>query len=145
MVKIVGNYQAHAFWFEIFECCRKIGLLGLPIAFEPGTLEQQLFGLLISFCSFGVFLSVKPFIERLDNHLEILCQLCIFLAMLGGIVTRGGGGVAPCALQLVAVALSSVTTLAVASSLAALARQAVSIISVMTERIRSQSTRSTKP
>ena len=47
---------------------------------------SQLFGLLMSFCSFGIFLSVKPFLDRFDNVLEIICQLSIFLAMLLGLV-----------------------------------------------------------
>ena len=31
MVKIIGNYRMHAYWFEVFECVRKLALVGLLV------------------------------------------------------------------------------------------------------------------
>ena len=75
-------------WDRLMHLDSKVTLIGLPIAFEPGSLGQQLFGLLVAFISFGLFLSVRPFLERLDNFLEIVCQCSLFLAMLSGIALQ---------------------------------------------------------
>lgn len=88
MVRIIGHYRMETYWFEIFECVRKVALIGLPIAFETGSILQQQFGLLVSFITFGCFLSFQPFIDPVDNQLEILCQLSIFVAMLMGLILR---------------------------------------------------------
>ena len=88
MVRIIGHYRMETYWFEVFECVRKVALIGLPIAFETGSILQHQFGLLVSFITFGCFLSYKPFIDPIDNQLEVLCQLAIFVAMLTGIVLR---------------------------------------------------------
>ena len=39
------------FWFEIFECVRKIALIGLPVFFQQGSTPQLILGLLICFVS----------------------------------------------------------------------------------------------
>ena len=42
------------YWFEIFECGRKIGLIGLPVFFPEGSAVQRILGLVICFLSYGL-------------------------------------------------------------------------------------------
>ena len=39
--KLTAGYQFKCYWFEVFECFRKISLVGLPVIFRPGSTEQQ--------------------------------------------------------------------------------------------------------
>ena len=48
------------YWFEVFECVRKISLVGLLIFVEHGSATQLIFGLLICFFSFGMYVSYEP-------------------------------------------------------------------------------------
>ena len=38
--KLTAGYEMRTYGFEIFECVRKLSLIGLPIFFEPGTPGQ---------------------------------------------------------------------------------------------------------
>lgn len=44
------------FWFEIFECMRKILLILVPIFFEQDSPEQLTIGLIICFMTFGAYM-----------------------------------------------------------------------------------------
>ena len=39
-VKLTAGYEMRCYWFEIFECLRKIVLIGVPILLEEGSTEQ---------------------------------------------------------------------------------------------------------
>ena len=39
-VKLTAGYEMRCYWFEIFECLRKIVLIGVPILLEAGSTEQ---------------------------------------------------------------------------------------------------------
>ena len=45
--------------FDIFECVRKLALVGVPVFFEAGGVGQAIFGLLICFLSFGMHIVSK--------------------------------------------------------------------------------------
>ena len=49
LTPILLPYELRCFWWEIFECIRKLSLVGLPVFFEPGSTGQLMFGLLICF------------------------------------------------------------------------------------------------
>ena len=42
------------YWFEIFECGRKIDLVGLPVFFPEGSAVQRILGLVVCFLSYGL-------------------------------------------------------------------------------------------
>ena len=44
------------FWFEIFECARKILLILVPIFFEQDSPEQLTVGLIVCFLTFGAYM-----------------------------------------------------------------------------------------
>ena len=45
----------YACFLEVFECVRKVSLVGLPVFFEPGSSEQLMFGLLVCFVTITIF------------------------------------------------------------------------------------------
>ena len=72
--------------FEIFECVRKLSLVGLPVFFMPDSLEQLVFGLIICFLSFGMYTWYKPYRDSKDDSLQKLCQIQVFFALLSKII-----------------------------------------------------------
>ena len=48
---------------------------GAPVFFEPNSIDQLTFAMLICSSTFGVLLSVKPYAEPSDTVLAILCQV----------------------------------------------------------------------
>ena len=38
--KLTEGYDLRVYWFELFECARKILLVGMPVFFEVGSVEQ---------------------------------------------------------------------------------------------------------
>ena len=86
--KLVGPYELRVYWFEVFECARKIALVGLPVFFLPGSLDQLILGLFIAFFSFGAYMLLSPFLELKHDYVSRLCQMQIFFALLAGVVLK---------------------------------------------------------
>jgi len=86
--KIIGPYELRVYWFEVFECIRKVCLVGLPVWFRPGTPEQLVLGLIICFISFGAYMYLSPFTKSTHDVMSQLCQFQIFFALLAGVVLK---------------------------------------------------------
>ena len=86
--KLTAGYEMRCYWFEIFECIRKILLVGLPVFFEPGTPGQLILGLVIAFVTFGSYCAFAPYINSTDDLLSAICQLTIFFSLVASIVTK---------------------------------------------------------
>lgn len=68
--------------WEIFECARKILLIGLPIFFEAGSPRQMIFGLVVCFFTFGLYgvVRVCPFsMPRVLAQCQALCRVCVIM------------------------------------------------------------------
>ena len=88
VAKLTAAYQMHYCWFEIFECFRKIMTVGLPVFMVPGSSGQLMFGLLVTFISFGMYAKFAPFIHDSDDRLQQVCQISLFFALASGIVLK---------------------------------------------------------
>jgi len=86
--KIIGPYELRCYWFEVFECIRKVCLVGLPVWFRPGQPEQLVLGLIICFVSFGGYMFLSPFTKSEHDLMSQLCQFQIFFALLAGVVLK---------------------------------------------------------
>ena len=62
---------------ELFECFRKILLVGMPVFFEMGSVAQLSYGLLVCFMSFGAYMLLSPYANDSDDRLSQLCQMQI--------------------------------------------------------------------
>ena len=70
----------------MFECLRKIAIAGLPAFFDPsGSASQLIFGLVVCFTTFGMYVHLKPFVNDDDDLLASLCQVQIFFALVSAV------------------------------------------------------------
>ncbi|KOO31505.1 mastigoneme-like protein [Chrysochromulina tobinii] len=86
--KLTAGYELRTYWFEIFECVRKILLIGLPIFFPAGSPAQLIFGLIICFLSYGAYCVCAPYVENEDDILAQVAQVVIFFSLVSSLVTN---------------------------------------------------------
>eukprot|EP00964_Phaeocystis_antarctica_P154288 scaffold122918_cov96-Phaeocystis_antarctica.AAC.1 len=86
--KLTGGYEMRVYWFEIFECVRKICLVGLPVFVEPGSSTQLIVGLLICFISYGMYASYEPYVKDSDDWLQKVCQFALFFSLVSSIALK---------------------------------------------------------
>jgi hypothetical protein len=81
-----GSYRPNAWWFEIFECVRRILLTGALVFVQQGSQTQVALGTLICITCGIIFALVWPYATYRDNVLGMLshCQLIgtLFSAMM---------------------------------------------------------------
>jgi hypothetical protein len=76
------------YWLEVFECVRKICLIGLPIFVEPGSSAQLIVGLLVCFISYGMYASYEPYIKDSDDWLAKFSQVSLFFSLVSSIALK---------------------------------------------------------
>ena len=74
--------------FELFECARKLALIGLPAFLPVGSDAQLIFGYMTCFLSFGVYMKYKPYRERSDNIVACVAQSQIFFTLLAALILK---------------------------------------------------------
>ena len=87
LAKLTGGYEMRAYWFEVFECARKICLIGLPI-FLNRARGQLIVGLLVCFISFGMYASYEPYVKASDNWLAKVAQVSLFFSLVSSIALK---------------------------------------------------------
>ena len=70
--KLTNGYEMRTYWFEIFECVRKILLILLPIFFEAESSEQLTCCLIVCFATFGAYMVCCAFRSGCTLHLAFL-------------------------------------------------------------------------
>jgi len=86
--RLTGGYEMRVYWFEVFECVRKICLIGLPIFVDPGSSAQLIVGLLVCFVSYGMYASYEPYIKDSDDWLAKVCQVSLFFSLVSSIALK---------------------------------------------------------
>jgi hypothetical protein len=73
--KLTEGYEFRCYAFEVFECVRKIALVGIPVFFSPpGSVSQTTFALMTCFITFGVHTTLSPYINAQNDRLSQICQ-----------------------------------------------------------------------
>ena len=88
LAKLTAPYEMRVYWFEVFECVRKICLIGLPIFVEHGSAAQLIMGLLVCFISFGMYASYEPYVEASDDLVAKVCQVSLFFSLVSSIALK---------------------------------------------------------
>ncbi|GMI05580.1 hypothetical protein TrVE_jg1079 [Triparma verrucosa] len=82
------SYNPDCWWFEIFECVRKLCMTGLMIFIMAGSASQIVVSMLFSIASIAVYVTFKPYPCYDDDVLAICSQLSIFFTLFGGLLLR---------------------------------------------------------
>jgi len=88
MQELTDGYEMRCYWFESFECVRKIMLVGLPVFLPMGSPEQLVIGLLLCFTSSMVYSAFAPFLDVTDDRVASSCNVCLFFALVSSIVLK---------------------------------------------------------
>ena len=89
MRKLTGGYEYRTYWFEIFECLRKVLLVGVPATFsDRGGDIQLVWGLLVCFITFGGYMLLAPYVKDSDDQMAQLSQVQIFLTLVASTALR---------------------------------------------------------
>ena len=86
--RAMAGYEVHYYYFEVLEMVRKLALIGISVAFEPGSLVQSVYGLMVSFLSAMVFAGLSPYVDPAEDRLAMLCQMLVFIVLISAIVLR---------------------------------------------------------
>jgi len=94
--KLIDGYELRCYWFEIFECGRKLLMTGLPqllpIFFgdSASKINNMVVGLILSFLTFAVYMGYAPYNTDENDQLSVVCQSFIFFTLLYGLVKETG-------------------------------------------------------
>jgi hypothetical protein len=82
------EYEPYYWWFEIFECFRRLMLTGGSVMFMEGTATQVVAGILIALLSIHVYSMCQPFIHDTDDVLALGAQWGIFFTLFFGLLLK---------------------------------------------------------
>jgi hypothetical protein len=88
MRPLVRPYEYSCYWFEVFECLRKLALTGVTIFFPAGSMEQLVFTLIICVFLSWIYHHKQPYKNYDDDVLAAVCQASVFLVLVSRIVLQ---------------------------------------------------------
>ena len=74
LVFLTENYEPHVYWFEVFECLRRLMLSSMLVLIQPGSAAQIVIAIFICLISIKVYSYYQPFVEEGDDHLAEAAQ-----------------------------------------------------------------------
>ncbi|GMH77044.1 hypothetical protein TL16_g07276 [Triparma laevis f. inornata] len=81
-------YEPEKWWFEVFECFRRLSLTGLLIFIMPGTASQIVVAMIISLIAIKTYGYFEPFVEDADDVIAEISQYAIFLTLLSALMLK---------------------------------------------------------
>lgn len=88
--KLIQGYELRVYWFEVFECLRKLALIGVPVFFDAGSFNQLAYGLIVAFVTFGAYMLFAPYTNEDDDLLAQLCQGQTFFSLVAAMLLISG-------------------------------------------------------
>ena len=85
---LTDPYKEKCWWFEVFECARRLMLTGGTVFVLEGSATQIAFGILVAVASLSVYTSVRPYEDDTDLHLAVFAQAAVFLTLLQGLLLK---------------------------------------------------------
>eukprot|EP00519_Triparma_laevis_P015817 CAMPEP_0182493554 /NCGR_PEP_ID=MMETSP1321-20130603/2498_1 /TAXON_ID=91990 /ORGANISM="Bolidomonas sp., Strain RCC1657" /LENGTH=220 /DNA_ID=CAMNT_0024696353 /DNA_START=22 /DNA_END=681 /DNA_ORIENTATION=+ len=80
------DYRPEFWWFEIYECFRRLSFTGMLVVFEPGSPPQLCFSMILALLSSLMYEHNQPFEKTEENTLAQISSVSIFLTLLAGIL-----------------------------------------------------------
>jgi len=84
------DYEPQLWWFEVFECARRLSLTGLLVFVFKGQASQVVVAMILSSLSAVAFVHWRPFVKEEDDNLAIVSQGAIFFTLLAGLLKKVG-------------------------------------------------------
>jgi hypothetical protein len=82
------EYEPRYWWFEVFECVRRLMLTGGTVFFLEGSATQIAVGILVSLVSIHMYADTHPFIDKMDDRLAMAAQWSIFFTLFSGLLLK---------------------------------------------------------
>jgi len=82
------SYVKDCWWFEIFECLRRLSLTGVLAFVAPGSPSQIVFAILLALVSIAMYTHRKPFEREQDDALAIVSQWSIFFTLFAALLRK---------------------------------------------------------
>ncbi|GMH76479.1 hypothetical protein TrLO_g8185 [Triparma laevis f. longispina] len=81
-------YEPRVWWFEIFECIRRLSMTGMLVFVDPGSPTQIVVAILNSIISIVMYSHIKPFQRPSDDSLAIVSSWSIFFTLFGAFMVK---------------------------------------------------------
>lgn len=81
-------YEPRVWWFEIFECGRRLAMGGLLVFVRPGSTSQIVLTMVLAMGSVVIFTHVRPYVAERDDDLAVACQISVFITIFGALLVR---------------------------------------------------------
>jgi len=75
-------------WFEIFDCVRRLSLTGLLVFVFKGQASQVVVAMLLASMSVVAFVHLRPFIKDENENLAIVSQAAIFFTLFAALLKK---------------------------------------------------------
>lgn len=85
---LFDNYVPKRWYFELFDCARRLFLGAIPVLVDRGSVLQIIFVLLISLFSVAILMRFSPYIHGQDNNLAVVAQWSITLVVISSLIIR---------------------------------------------------------
>eukprot|EP00519_Triparma_laevis_P016028 CAMPEP_0182496482 /NCGR_PEP_ID=MMETSP1321-20130603/5116_1 /TAXON_ID=91990 /ORGANISM="Bolidomonas sp., Strain RCC1657" /LENGTH=509 /DNA_ID=CAMNT_0024700111 /DNA_START=391 /DNA_END=1920 /DNA_ORIENTATION=+ len=82
------DYRPQYWWFEIYECFRRLSLTGMLVFFDTGSVLQLCFSIILGILSLQVYTECKPFEEPSENDLVRVSSLSIIFTLIAAIMFK---------------------------------------------------------
>ncbi|GMH74897.1 hypothetical protein TL16_g06590 [Triparma laevis f. inornata] len=82
------DYRPDFWWFEIYECFRRLNFTGVLLFFSPGSPGQLCFSLILALTGSLVYAYSQPFMKVEDNTLAQTSSVSFFLTLLAAIMVQ---------------------------------------------------------
>eukprot|EP01043_Picozoa_sp_COSAG02_P009543 COSAG02_NODE_326_length_24603_cov_123.455681_2_plen_787_part_00 len=93
---MVRDFQPRYYFFEIVEFMRKLGLTGLVMIIEPGSVMQICVAITIAFAFAAVNAVVRPYADPRANYMRLLADTSLFFTLLCILVLHFVDHLDPC-------------------------------------------------
>mmetsp|Transcript_6475 Transcript_6475/g.11744 ORF Transcript_6475/g.11744 Transcript_6475/m.11744 type:complete len:517 (+) Transcript_6475:4847-6397(+) len=80
------DYRPEFWWFEIYECLRRLSFTGMLVFFDPGSPPQLCLSMILALVSLLMYANNQPFEKPEENTLAQISSISIFLTLLAGIL-----------------------------------------------------------
>ncbi|GMI40537.1 hypothetical protein TeGR_g4102 [Tetraparma gracilis] len=82
------DYEPELWWFEVFDCVRRLSLTGLLVFVFKGQASQIVVAMVLASVSVVAFVHFRPFVKDANDNLAIVSQVAIFFTLLAALLKR---------------------------------------------------------